>query len=323
MGFLSGLLGAVGAVTEVLGGIKGLTRKEKKAPTPADNIMSQAQGAREAAEKYGFNPLTLLQYGQTGGSLGAGGGGAPPLASVDLLTSGLRGLDDIASGDQARRRQADQLELDLAKVRLDQARSGVYQTSPGMPGSVAQVQPQASHGVGSGPSPLGRRSAVVSQSNVVSASPAAVTAASRKDNPNAQHPLRPSLGNVSLPDPTLDRGAGLYVAGNRWEGAPGWSSGEIFEQEYGDTFVGEAYSVGKAVADTLHNVQRPDGAEQWYREMTNPGAERPAGRPMFLSAKSAQAKREEEEARKRLRAIAPVPPSTAGLYEMMRPNYFY
>ncbi|MFD1881001.1 hypothetical protein [Paracoccus pacificus] len=149
---LGSILGIAKAGVDILGGLFGLKKANEKQPGPRENLLAQAQGAREAAAKYGFNPLTMLQYGQTGPGLS---GGAPPLASIDLLSGGLAGLDDVISGDAARRRQADQLELDLAKIRLDQARSGVY-----------QIEPQAVHSIGVGPSPLGRRSGQVVQRNV-------------------------------------------------------------------------------------------------------------------------------------------------------------
>lgn len=150
-------LAGVASAAQAIGGLFGLFKKKKKAPTPAQNILSQAQGAREAAEKYGFNPLTMLQYGQPGGAL-ASGGGAPPLASLDILTEGLKGLDDIVSGDAARRRAADQLELDLARLRLDQARSGVVLHRDNVTDAAFPTL-----------SPLGRSNATYAQSNVRSA----------------------------------------------------------------------------------------------------------------------------------------------------------
>ena len=52
MGLLAGIGAAISAVT----GIKGLFSKKKKDPTPKDNLLSQAKGARQAADQYGFNP---------------------------------------------------------------------------------------------------------------------------------------------------------------------------------------------------------------------------------------------------------------------------
>lgn len=135
------------AVTNILGGVGGIFGKK---PTPRTNMISQARGAREAAEKYGFNPLTMLQYGQPGG---LAGGGAPPLASVEFLTNGLNNLSAELNGDNERQRQADQLNLDLAKLKLEQARAGV-----------AIVPTSAADGIGGG-SPLGSRAVTVTQSN--------------------------------------------------------------------------------------------------------------------------------------------------------------
>lgn len=142
--------------------------KKKKSPTPAKNIMSQAQGVRAAAEKYNFNPLTLLQYGQPGGAM-VGGGGPAPLASIDLITGGLTELDDWASGDRARRRQADQLEIDLAKLKLDQARSGVLAIGPSV-------------------SPLGRRAETIPSGGAIFTKPRATLAKSVAPRAQAAKP---------------------------------------------------------------------------------------------------------------------------------------
>lgn len=125
----------------IIGGMKlvgGLFGKKKADPTPADNLMSQAQGARDAAAKYGFNPLTMLQYGQTGGAMG--GGGAPPLASTELLMGGLADIGDVLSGDKAQRVAANKLQTELGQIKLDQLRAS------------------AATKVGAGSPALGRRS---------------------------------------------------------------------------------------------------------------------------------------------------------------------
>lgn len=146
-----GLISAITGGLKIASGLAGLFGKKKKATTPRDNLLSQAQGAREAAEKYGFNPLTMLQYGQTG-AMSGGGGGAPPLASIDLIVNGLSAFDPEKRADEERQRAADQLNLDLAKLRLEQARSGVI------------IGPQvAANGVGPGLSPLGSKAAQVYQ----------------------------------------------------------------------------------------------------------------------------------------------------------------
>lgn len=83
-----------------------------------------------------------------------------------MLTEGLQGIDDVVSGDAERRRQADQLQLDLAKVQLEQARSGVVASGP-----------TAADSVGGSLSPLGAPRGTYAQ-NTVRAAPARYSAAS-------------------------------------------------------------------------------------------------------------------------------------------------
>lgn len=130
----------------LLGGLFG---RKKKAPTPAQNILSQAEGARAAAEKYGFNPLTMLQYGNPSGAMGAGSDG-PPLASLDLLTGALQDFAAVATGEAAQDRALKQAEIDLRKIEAERLRSGVVS----LPG-YASSAPVAANAVGQGPSPLG------------------------------------------------------------------------------------------------------------------------------------------------------------------------
>ena len=129
---------------KLLGGLFG-----SKPPTPAKNILSQAQGAREAAAKYGFNPLTMLQYGQPGGAMGGGS----PLASADLMAGALQDVSDVISGESERRNAANKLELELGRIKLDQLSAAGY-----------HIQPSAVANVGSGLSPLGRGVATVGAS---------------------------------------------------------------------------------------------------------------------------------------------------------------
>ncbi|WP_112309449.1 hypothetical protein [Pseudogemmobacter bohemicus] len=133
-------------VGSLLGGVAGLFGSRRKNPTPRDNMMSQAQGARDAAEAYGFNPLTMLQYGNPGGTGLANNG--PPLASFDLIANGFKEIGDVVSGDADRRRAQEDAKLDLAKLEIERLRAG-----------------KASDAIGA-VSPLGRNTAFVGQSNV-------------------------------------------------------------------------------------------------------------------------------------------------------------
>lgn len=237
-----GLLSGIGSVLGGLGGLFG-----KKAMGPRKNIISQAKGARQAAELTGFNPLTLLQYGQPGGAMG-GGGGAAPLASVSMITDGLKDIDDVTSGDAARRRAADQLNLDLAQLKLDQARSGVMAVAPQM----------AVNGI-SGPSPLGVRPVRVATSHGGDLVGSGATAQGRRNGPfsSANLGLPDDSDPVAIPDDRLDRGTGIYVEGLHWKPAPGWSPASAIEDEYGDSeVISTLYGLAKGHADLRYNVGR-------------------------------------------------------------------
>lgn len=267
-------LGALSGVGSILGGLGGLFGKKNK-NTPALNILSAAKGAREASEKYGFNPLTLLQYG-SGGFGGSSDGGAPPLASVQMLTDGLQGLDDVVSGDAARRRAADQLNLDLAQLKLDQARSGVLAVTPHY----------ARDGVGLGPSPLGGRSVEVYPSNggSLGGGYGRETATPSDDSGRLSFGDRlTSRDGIGVPDPLLDRGTGVFVGGEYWQPTPGLSPASVAEEEYGD-LGGSIFGLGKAVTDILYNnLAVPIGApedDQSRIDRESLKGKRPKGKPV-------------------------------------------
>ncbi|MBJ2153309.1 hypothetical protein, partial [Paracoccus sp. IB05] len=109
-------------IGSLAGGVAGLFGSKRKNPSPRDNIMSQAAGVSEAADAYGFNRLTLLQYGQPGGTGLANNG--PPLASFQMISDGFREIGDVTSGDADRRRQQENLKLDLAKLEIERLQAG-------------------------------------------------------------------------------------------------------------------------------------------------------------------------------------------------------
>lgn len=221
----------------VSGGLKllgGLFGGGKKSPTPRKNMLSQAQGAREAAEQYGFNPLTMLQYGQPGGAMGAGG--APPLASSDLILGAMQDVSDVLTGETARRDAANKLELELGRRKIE-AMSGLL-----------AVAPSAAATVGDGLPTIGRRAAM------------AVTPSTQLRFPqvfNDQVSLQAGPdGGVASPAPRLDRGSGAFVNGWRLDSAPGWSPASVFENDYGD--VGQAvYGLAKIPVDIAWSVTKP------------------------------------------------------------------
>ena len=199
-------MGILAGIGSLIGGVSGLFSKSKGAPSARENTVKLAQGARQAAERYGFNPLTMLGAGA--GMGGGGGGGAPPLASIQMLTEGLQGIDDVVSGDAARRRQADQLQLDLAKVQLEQARSGVIASGP-----------TAADAVGGSLSPLGAPRGTYAQ-NTVRAVPARYSAASsvaksKGKFSQGENPVAPGRKDDVAP---LTNSPGVFEIENDWTG---------------------------------------------------------------------------------------------------------
>jgi hypothetical protein len=101
---------------------------------------------------------------------------------------------------------------------------------------------------------------------------------------NADHPLVGSLGTVAVPDPTLDRGSGIYVGGVYLEAPIGWSRGQQLEDDLGEwgsigpqIALGSAYA-GQAWADWKDRrkgkkrpAMRKDQSGRYYKPGGLPG----------------------------------------------------
>lgn len=127
---LDALVGALGGgVGDLLGAGLSMFGASKARKQAKEDALNKFVDLRQAAERGGFNPLTALQA--TGGAgFGAYGSSAPPLASIELLTSFGNKLGEEFSGAADRRRATETLQHDLAKLQLDQARSGVLVPPP-------------------------------------------------------------------------------------------------------------------------------------------------------------------------------------------------
>lgn len=135
--------------TIIAGGLKllgGLFGKKKKPMSPAQSIVSTAQGARQAAKQYGFNPLTLLQASNATAGAGIDMGGTPPLASLSILGDI---VEDNFGEEAETRREHNRLQNELLRLEVDRSRS------------LAQVpRALAVNGVGGGRSPIGGNTSV-------------------------------------------------------------------------------------------------------------------------------------------------------------------
>lgn len=279
-------MSTLAGIGSLIGGVSGLFSKSKGAPSARENTVKLAQGARQASERYGFNPLTMLGAGSSMGG-GGGGGGAPPLASIQMLTEGLEGIDDEVSGDAARRRQADQLQLDLAKVQLEQARSGVIASGP-----------TAADAVGGSLSPLGapRGTHVQKAARAVparfsaSASAAAPVAKPKGKFSQGENPDAPGRKEDIAP---LTNAPGFFEIENAWTGGPVSIPGE--GEPWGADELGTAMVFGiPDIAGNHVNKWLFDGkrVDKWWKDT------RKAREKSNAEAKLRQEKLRADEARR-------------------------
>lgn len=109
-------MGILGSILGVAGSILG----KPKTTTSGQNLLSTLQAAQRA-EKYGFNPLEALRSGAAG--IGPSvSGGIPGLASS--LASVGDAVDPATRAAEKQESERRKLDLDLARIKLDQARSG-------------------------------------------------------------------------------------------------------------------------------------------------------------------------------------------------------
>lgn len=123
----------ISAGASLLSGLFGNSSAKKARARALEDEKQKFVRLREAAELGGFNPLTALQ------AAGAGFGanipsGAPPLASIELVKNAITDFGSWATGAEAKEAARQELELDLAKIKLDQARhSASRAVAPQMP----------------------------------------------------------------------------------------------------------------------------------------------------------------------------------------------
>lgn len=105
-----------------IGGLGGLLGKKSKPPTPSEMVIGAAEGARKAADMYGFNPLTMLRL--AGGNAAAGGGGYPGPDMSGALAA-LGGIfDDAAKSWAGAVPGSDPIAQAIRARELDRLQSG-------------------------------------------------------------------------------------------------------------------------------------------------------------------------------------------------------
>jgi hypothetical protein len=217
----------IGAGSSLLGGLFG-----SKPPTASQNFKSHMKGVMQSAEKYGFNPLTLL--GVNAGSSSA----APNYMGQAIADAGMM-LADGMQKKAAEKGRVSQLEDENRKLQEKLQQNTIRPKF----GGVYQQQVQTP-GLGFS---LGRNDASISRLGV---SPAL------SDSPALAFG---QAGGVAVPDTRLDRGTGYYINGSYVIPAPGWSPASVIEEEYGD--IGSSlYGGAKLAADlryTEESTRRP------------------------------------------------------------------
>ncbi|XZQ27845.1 hypothetical protein ACTTAL_09700 [Rhodobacter capsulatus] len=135
-----GLLAGIGSVLSGIGAVGGLFGK--KAPTPLITSIFR-RSALAGRLKIRFQPVDSASVWSTGWLLGDGGRSSA-FGVARIPGEIVSDFDPEVKADKERQRQADQLNLDLARLKLEQARSGVV------------IAPQSAvQSVGQGPRLLG------------------------------------------------------------------------------------------------------------------------------------------------------------------------
>lgn len=234
----------ISAGASLLGGFLG-DRQRKKDQRYNERMIAQQNAynapdqIRARAEKAGFNPLLFAGPGvglQTSAPQAVGGN----YLGAAIADAGMMAADALAR--QPARQKLNQFQAENQKLK-QQVQSLTLRPKVG--GLYAD--------------------------RVVT--PSIKTAVGRSGKSDAKTGLDPRIadpvnladggdGGIAVPEPRLDRGAGIFLGGNYWESAPGWSTGQTIEDEYGDV-ASWAYGIGKIAADTGHNARRFTNAMGW------------------------------------------------------------
>lgn len=219
---------------EVIGSVIGGLLGRKKTKSPGDQLMSHAKGAREAADRTGFNPLTLLGvqpqgYTETGGPAFTSGSfiaEAIGRAADTYFNTGPR-VDPVT---EMTRRQVEVATLAAQRRAMNPYQNFGYDLTTQEPfGQDVRVR-----------------------------LPALSTERQKADGP---------FTPIPVPDPLLNRGTGVFAGPlGHVEAKPGWSPAAIWEEEYGE--VGAAlYGLAKMGVDAGYNARQWTDRNGW----TEPG----------------------------------------------------
>lgn len=139
----SSLIGAAGSL---LGGIFGKPKRVSAEKNSRDAIMGQAQGAREASDKYGFNPLNLLGASSAvGPSESSNYMGTAIANSALMLADGLSKRQDRIGQVAALEKSNEELRLQVRELTLRPKFGGIYAQRQAVPSLGAALGRSASN----------------------------------------------------------------------------------------------------------------------------------------------------------------------------------
>lgn len=206
------------AGASILGGLLG--RSKTKPISAGDNAYSHVEGIMRAAKAFGWSPLTLM------GSVSPVGG-TPGTTDNSAFGQGIANAGMILSDRMsAKQTQKAKLEkINQTQTRLQNRLDAITIRTP-RPGVYGRARIPADPEVyGNG-------------------------------TPSEDHPLASELGNIAVPDPTLDRANPGFLAGFKWEASPGWSPGQHWEDRYGDTPMNWPIAVAQMASDIGYNLRK-------------------------------------------------------------------
>lgn len=124
----------IGAGAKLLGGILGKPKQVSARTNSRNALMGQAQGAREAAEKYGFNPLTLLGVSSAVGPSEQANYLGQSIADAGMmLADGLAKRGEAATAQSALEQENAALREQVQSLTLRPRVGGIYAQREAVP----------------------------------------------------------------------------------------------------------------------------------------------------------------------------------------------
>lgn len=127
----------ISAGASLLGGIFGKPKTKSARENTLDGIFGQAQGAREAGEQYGFNPLTLLGVSSALGPSETSNYMGNAIADAGMmLAEGLAKRQDQATAKSELEYENAKLREEVQRLTLRPRHGGIYAQREAVPSAI-------------------------------------------------------------------------------------------------------------------------------------------------------------------------------------------